>query len=70
MANNTIDHPTQNRLELKSEKVRKAIGPIPNSIVTIGYIVILLIIAAIVFAMVFIPYPYGSGENILQHLIS
>ena len=68
MANNTIDHPTQNRLELKSEKVRKAIGP--NSIVTIGYIVILLIIAAIVFAMVFIPYPYGNGENILQHLIS
>ena len=70
MANNTIDHPTQNRLELKSEKVRKAIGPIPNSIVTIGYIVILPIIAAIVFAMVFIPYPYGNGENILQHLIS
>jgi hypothetical protein len=70
MANNTIDHHAWNRLELKSEKVRKAIDPIPNSVVIIGYIVILLIIVAIVCAMVFIPYPYGNGESILQHLIS
>lgn len=69
MSNYTNSTPTENLIELRSEKVRKAIGPIPKGIVIAGYIAILLIIVALLCALIFIPYPYGNGESILQHLL-
>lgn len=54
-------------LEVRSEKVRKVIGPIPDHIVNIGYFVVLLIILAIVCLVVLISFPYGNGESIIRY---
>lgn len=69
MTSHTNSNPAENRIELRSEKVRKAIGPIPKGVVIAGYVVILLITVTLTCALIFIPYPYGNGESILQHLI-
>jgi hypothetical protein len=57
------------RIELRSEKVRTIIGAKPHWLARYGntLLVILFIIIALVVA--FMPYPYGSGETILEHFM-
>ncbi len=47
----------ENKLELRSEKVRKIIGNIPSGIVRNGTTVIVIIIFALLLAAFYIPYP-------------
>lgn len=57
------------KIELRSEKVRKLIGEIPPSLVRWGTIIIVIGFVTLLAAVCFLPYPYSTGETILQHLI-
>lgn len=67
MPTNHNDH--TDRIELRSEKVRKLIGEIPPALVRWGIGLIIGIFAALVAALCLIPYPYSGGESILAHLL-
>ncbi len=60
---------TNDKIELRSEKVRKLIGDIPPILVQWGIVIIILIFIALIVAIIFIPYPYSNGETILQHIL-
>lgn len=64
MANRKTDN-----IELRSEKVRKFIGEIPPSLVRWGTAILVVIIITLLVVVCFVPYPYSTGETILQHLI-
>lgn len=57
------------KIELRSEKVRKLIGEIPPSLVRWGTAIIAIVFFALLAAICLLPYPYSNGESILQHLI-
>lgn len=57
------------RIELRREKERKVIGPIPKILVLWGYIIIILIMILLILAVTLLPYPNGEGEKILQHIL-
>lgn len=57
------------KIELRSEKVRKLIGEIPPSLVRWGTIIIVIIFTVILAAIILLPYPYSNGESILRHFI-
>lgn len=58
-----------NKIELRSEKVRKLIGDIPPFLVRWGIVIIVTIIIGLLAAVCFLPYPYSNGESILEHII-
>lgn len=60
---------TNDKIELRSEKVRELIGDIPPILVQWGIVIIILIFIALILAIIFIPYPYSNGETILQHIL-
>jgi hypothetical protein len=60
---------THDKIELRSEKVRKLIGEIPPSLVRWGTAIIAIVFIALLAAICLLPYPYSHGESILQHLI-
>lgn len=60
---------THDRIELRSEKVRKLIGEIPPSLVRWGTAIIIIIFIALLAAVCLLPYPYSNGESILRHFI-
>ncbi len=60
---------THDRIELRSEKVRKLIGEIPPSLVRWGTAIIVIIFIALLAAVCLLPYPYSNGESILRHFI-
>lgn len=60
---------SQDKIELRSEKVRKLIGEIPPSLVRWGTAIIALIIIALLAAVCLLPYPYSDGESIIEHLL-
>lgn len=60
---------TNDKIELRSEKVRELIGDIPPILVQWGIVIIILIFIALIVAIIFIPYPYSNGETILQHIL-
>ncbi len=60
---------THDRIELRSEKVRKLIGEIPPSLVRWGFAIIAIVFLGLMAAMCLIPYPYSDGESILRHII-
>ncbi len=60
---------THDKIELRSEKVRKLIGEIPPSLVRWGTAVIAIVFLALLTAVCLLPYPYSHGESILQHLL-
>lgn len=60
---------THDRIELRSEKVRKLIGEIPPSLVRWGYAIIIAVLLSLILAAATIPYPYSDGESILRHFI-
>jgi len=57
------------RIELRSEKVRRLIGKIPPSLVRWAIAVIAIVTAALVAAVSLLPYPHSAGESILRHLL-
>ncbi|MDE6866740.1 MAG: hypothetical protein K2J23_05025 [Muribaculaceae bacterium] len=60
---------THDRIELRSEKVRKLIGEIPPSLVRWGTAIIAIVFIALLAAVFLLPYPYSKGESILRHFI-
>ncbi len=56
------------KIELRSEKVRKTIGEIPRSLTRWGLCVIIIIALALFLAIFFIPYPYSDNETIFLHI--
>lgn len=60
--------PSHDNLEIRSEKVRKILGEVPHRLIKWGFIIIGIILAAIICVVLFVDYPYGEGESILQHL--
>lgn len=61
---------THDKIELRSEKVRKLIGEIPSSLVRWGTAIIAILFFVLLSAVCHLPYPYSNGESIVQHLIS
>lgn len=59
-----------NQIELRSEKVRNIIGTIPSALVRWGIAVITIIFITLMFVIFLVPYPYGEGETIFQHLFN
>ena len=57
------------KIELRSEKVRKLIGEIPPSLVRWGTVIIAIVFIALLAVVCLLPYPYSNGESILQHFI-
>jgi hypothetical protein len=57
------------KIELRSEKVRKLIGEIPPSLVRWGTAIIAIVFIALLAAVCLLPYPYSNGESILRHFI-
>ncbi len=60
---------THDKIELRSEKVRKLIGEIPPSLVRWGTAIIAIVFIALLAAVCLLPYPYSNGESILRHFI-
>lgn len=60
---------TNDKIELRSEKVRKLIGEIPPSLVRWGTAIIAIVFIALLAAVCLLPYPYSNGETILRHFI-
>lgn len=58
------------KIELRSEKVRKLIGEIPPSLVRWGAAIIAIVFLALLAALCVLPYPYSPGETILHHLLN
>lgn len=54
--------------ELRSEKVRKLLGELPPSLTRWGIALIVTIFALLIAAVCLIPYPYGNGESIIEHI--
>lgn len=61
---------THDKIELRSEKVRKLIGEIPPSIVGWGIAIIAIVFLALLAAICLLPYPYSNGETIIIHIIN
>ncbi|MFG6392194.1 MAG: hypothetical protein K1V76_07805 [Candidatus Amulumruptor sp.] len=57
------------KIELRSEKVRRLISEIPPALVRWGIAIIAIITAALLLAVCLLPYPYSAGESILRHLL-
>ena len=58
---------TFDKMELRSEKVRKLLGKIPSSLVICGTIIIVSIFIILLLSVFVLPYPY-SGNTIWQVL--
>lgn len=62
------DYRSDDRIELRSEKVRNIIGTIPPALVRWSVAILAIIIVILVLIVFLVPYPYGAGESIFQHL--
>ncbi len=60
----------EDKIELKSERVRRFIGEIPPSLVRWGIGIIVAVFGALAAAVCLIPYPYGQGETIIEHIVN
>lgn len=59
----------ENKIELRSEKVRNLLGEIPPSLVRWGTVIIIAISLALLLIVYFVPYPHSHGESILRHIL-
>lgn len=64
-----ISNKPNDKIELRSEKVRKLIGEIPPSLIRWGTAIIAIVFLALMAAVCLLPYPYSNGESILKHFI-
>lgn len=56
------------KIELRSEKVREILGTIPSGLVRWGIAIIVVIFTALAATLFFVKFPYGNGETIFEHL--
>lgn len=56
------------KIELRSEKVRKIIGVVPPVFVRWGTLIIFIVFLIILFAITTLPYPNSGNETIFNHL--
>lgn len=62
---------TQNQIEQRSKKVNELLGQIPPLLAKWGIAIIVLVLALLVCALVFTPFPYSPHkETIYQHIIN
>lgn len=61
---------TDNRLNLRSEKIRRISGEIPPAIPRWGIAIMTFIALLLIAVVCLLPWPYGAGESILAHLLS
>lgn len=59
---------SQDKIELRSEKVQEILGSIPNRLVRWGIAIICVIFVLLIAAVMCIDYPYGHGETIFEHV--
>jgi len=62
-------HP-QDKIELRSEKVREILCSIPNILVRWGIAIICVIFVILIALVMGIDYPYGHGESIFEHVFT
>lgn len=62
------DRSSHERIELRSEKVRKILGEVPNGLVRRGTVIISIIFIMLIGAICFLKYPHGNGETIIEHI--
>lgn len=53
---------------LRSEGVRKIMENIPSTLIVLGYVIPISLLAILILVIVFTPYPYENGETILKHI--
>lgn len=68
MAQNNHIH-THDKIELRSEKVRKILGEVPNKLIRWGIVIIFILFVILLIALSFLKFPYGNGETILEHIL-
>lgn len=56
------------RIELRSEKVRRILGEEPGGVLRWGIAAMCMIFALLIAVLLFVKYPYGNGETILEHI--
>ena len=57
-----------NQIELRSSKVRHIVGTVPSALIKWNTIIVIFILLTLLIVIFFLPYPYGKGETIFQHL--
>lgn len=65
MKNNGTTH---ERIELRSEKIKRIVGSMPKGVTRYGAAVIVVLYLALAVALFLIPYPYGGGESLIEHI--
>lgn len=56
-------------IETRSEKVRKLLGDKPSLLIRWGTVIITIIFILLIAAVSLLPYPYSTGETIIEHII-
>ena len=64
------ENETHDKIELRSEKVRRLLSEKPAGTTRYGTAIIGLIFALLIAALLFIEFPYGNGESVLRHLLN
>ena len=64
-----MNQDSDQRIELRSEKVRRIVGAVPSRLIGWNMAVIVIILLALLLVVCFVPYPYGDGESIIQHIV-
>lgn len=59
---------SNDRIEIRSEKVRKILGEVPAKFLRWGISIICVIFAIIIACVLCIKFPYGNGETIFEHI--
>ena len=52
--------PTHERIELRSEKIKRIVGSMPKGVTRYGAAVIVVLYLALAVALFLTPYPYGG----------
>jgi len=66
--NKPVNISTHDKIELRSEKVRKILGSVPNKLVRWSITVICIIFVTLIIAVMCVKFPYGNGETIFEHI--
>lgn len=57
-----------NRIELRSEKIRKIIGTVPLTLLRFNFAIVVIIVVILMLVVFYVPYPYGEDETIFHHI--
>ena len=65
-----MNQESDQRIELRSEKVRRIVGAVPSRLIGWNTTIIVIILLALLLVVCFVPYPYGDGESIIRHIVN